>query len=52
MTSMIDSSIGGKTAINYKGIINSVGTYYHPKIVFVLEHVLKTLPERVFSRNS
>ena len=48
MTSMIDSSIGGKTAINYKGIINSVGTYYHPKIVFVLEHVLKTLPEREF----
>ena len=48
MTSIVDSSIGGKTAINYKGIINSVGTYYHPKIVFILEHVLKNLPEREF----
>ena len=30
MTSIIDSCIGGKTAINYKGLINSIGTYYHP----------------------
>ncbi len=48
MTSIVDSSIGGKTAINYKGIINSVGTYYHPKMVFILEHILKNIPEREF----
>ena len=36
ITSIIDSSIGGKTAINYRGITNSIGTYYHPKNVFIL----------------
>ena len=41
ITAIIDSSIGGKTAINYKGVTNSVGTYYHPKNVFILEEILK-----------
>lgn len=48
MTSIVDSSIGGKTAINYKGIINTIGTYYHPKNVFILEQVIETLPDREF----
>ena len=48
MTAIVDSSIGGKTAINYKGITNSVGTYYHPKLVFILDKIIKTLPEREF----
>ena len=49
MTAIVDSSIGGKTAINYKGITNSLGTYYHPKIVFILEHVINNLPEREYN---
>ena len=49
MTSIVDSSIGGKTAINYKGITNSIGTYYHPKAVFILEKIIKTLPDREFT---
>ncbi len=48
ITAMIDSSIGGKTAINYKGVINSVGTYYHPKNVFILEDIISSLPDREF----
>ena len=48
MTSMVDSSIGGKTAINYRRIINSVGTYYHPKNIFILEQVMSNLPDREF----
>ena len=47
MTSIVDSSIGGKTAINYKGITNSIGTYYHPKAV-ILENN-QTLPDREFT---
>ena len=35
MTSIIDSCIGGKTGINYKGIINSVGNYYHAKSLYL-----------------
>ena len=48
MTAIVDSSIGGKTGINYKGIINSLGTYYHPKNVFILEEIISTLPQREF----
>ena len=48
MTSIIDSSVGGKTAINYKGIINSVGSYYHPTNIFIIENVIKKIPEREF----
>ncbi len=48
MTAIVDSAIGGKTAINYKGITNSIGTYYHPKLVFILDKIIKTLPEREF----
>ena len=38
MTAMVDSCIGGKTGINYKDIINSVGNYYHPKNVFISKY--------------
>ncbi len=48
MTSMVDSAIGGKTAINYRKITNSVGTYYHPKNIFILEQVMSNLPDREF----
>lgn len=48
ITSVIDSSIGGKTAINYKGVINAVGNYYHPKAVFILEDVIEKIPNREY----
>lgn len=49
MTSIVDSCIGGKTAINYKGITNSVGNYYHPKNVFILEDIFQNIPDREFN---
>jgi len=49
ITSIVDSCIGGKTAINYKGITNSVGTYYHPKNVFILEDIFQNIPNREFN---
>lgn len=48
MTSIIDSCIGGKTGINYKNIINSVGNYYHANSVFIFHEILKKLPDREF----
>ena len=39
MTAIVDSCIGGKTGINYKDIINSVGNYFHPKRVFISKNV-------------
>ena len=44
LLSQIDSSIGGKTAINLGGVKNIVGSFYQPKKVLVDPDLLKTLP--------
>lgn len=43
--SQVDSSIGGKCAINFEGIKNIVGAFYQPKSVIVDTDVLHTLDE-------
>ncbi len=48
MTSIVDSCIGGKTSVNYKGIINCIGNYYHPKSVFISEEIIKEIPDREY----
>ncbi len=48
MTAIVDSCIGGKTGINYKNIINSVGNYYHPRTVFISKNVINLIPDREF----
>ncbi len=46
LLSQIDSSIGGKTAINFGGVKNIVGAFYQPKKVLIDPDLLKTLPPR------
>lgn len=46
LLAMIDSSIGGKTAIDFCGVKNVVGSFYQPKAVIVDVDTLKTLPQR------
>ncbi len=46
LLSQVDSSIGGKTAIDFGGYKNTVGAFYQPKAVIIDPEVLKTLPGR------
>lgn len=44
----VDSSVGGKTAINNKFGKNLIGAFYQPKIVFINPKFLQTLDEKQF----
>lgn len=46
--SQIDSSIGGKTAINLDGVKNIIGAFHQPRFVLVDSDTLQTLPARHF----
>lgn len=46
LLSQIDSSIGGKTAIDLKEAKNILGAFYQPKAVFIDSTFLKTLPSQ------
>ena len=48
LLSKVDSSVGGKTAIDLDGIKNIVGTFYQPKAVIIDPDTLKTLDRRQF----
>lgn len=48
LLSQVDSSIGGKTAIDKKGIKNIIGAFYPPKKVIIDSNVLETLDKRQF----
>lgn len=46
LLSQVDSSIGGKTAVNLDDVKNIVGAFYQPKRVLIDEETLQTLPRR------
>ena len=48
LLSQVDASIGGKTAIDYLGIKNLIGTFHQPKVVLIDPSVLGTLDNRQF----
>lgn len=46
LLAQVDSSVGGKTAIDFAGVKNAVGAFYQPAVVIADPLFLKTLPAR------
>ncbi len=42
----VDSAVGGKAGVNFKKGKNLLGTFHHPKAVFINLEYLKNLPEK------
>lgn len=48
LLSMVDSSVGGKTGVDFRQYKNMVGAFYMPRLVYMNLDVLSTLDERQF----
>jgi shikimate kinase/3-dehydroquinate synthase len=46
LLAMVDSSVGGKTAVNHRRGKNLVGAFHQPSLVFAPMGTLSTLPDR------
>ena len=46
LLAMVDSSVGGKTGVNFNYNKNLIGTFYQPDAVYIFPEFLKTLPRR------
>lgn len=46
LLAMVDSSVGGKTGVNFDNKKNLLGTFYQPNSVYIYPDFLKTLPKR------
>lgn len=48
LLAMVDSSIGGKTGVDFKAYKNMVGAFHQPKLVYMNLNTLLTLAEREY----
>lgn len=48
LLAMVDSGVGGKTAVNLRGRKNLIGAFHQPEAVLIDPELLSTLPQRDF----
>lgn len=48
LLAMVDSSVGGKTGVDFRAYKNMVGAFYMPKLVYINISLLQTLPSREY----
>ncbi|MGN0243910.1 MAG: 3-dehydroquinate synthase [Lachnospiraceae bacterium] len=48
LLSQVDSSIGGKTGVDFDSYKNMVGAFHQPKLVYINISTLRSLPEREY----
>lgn len=46
LLAQVDSSVGGKTGVDFNGVKNIIGSFYQPLMVYINSSFLKTLPQR------
>ncbi|MCX5921499.1 MAG: 3-dehydroquinate synthase [Candidatus Melainabacteria bacterium] len=46
LLAQVDSSVGGKVAVNFKDVKNAIGTFYQPSLVVADTACIETLPQR------
>lgn len=49
LLAQVDSSVGGKVAVDLEKGKNLVGSFYHPKLVLIDVEILETLSEKFFN---
>lgn len=49
LLSQVDSSVGGKTGIDFDNYKNMIGAFYQPRLVYMNMDTLKTLPDDQFA---